>query len=167
MTALVDVVPTLDAVVKNWPVGAVTLVPLVRKLGFVGAVRLVPLVKNVFAGVEVTPVTNVPGVEVTPVTTVCGAATVPLTTVVFVSVTMGVGVFTLTKLTAPLPFVVKLLLAKANLVLLGFTAGSNAGTTRLLVAPGLRPVTDVVGAATLITAVPVVAPVSTFPVPVT
>jgi hypothetical protein len=92
---------------------------------------------------------------VTPVTTVCGGATVPLTTCAFVSVMVGVGVFGLTKLTAPLPVVVKLLLAKANLVLLGFALGSNAGTMRLLVAPGLRPVTEVVGAVTPVTAVPV------------
>jgi len=92
---------------------------------------------------------------VTPVTTVCGGATVPLTTCAFVSVMVGVGVFVLTKLTAPLPVVVRLLLAKANLVLLGFALGSNAGTMRLLVAPGLRPVTEVVGAVTPVTAVPV------------
>jgi hypothetical protein len=65
-----------------------------------------------------------------------------------------VGVFTLTKLTAPLPLVVKLLLAKANLVLEGFALGSNAGTMRLLVAPGLRPVTDPL--LTPVIAVPVV-----------
>lgn len=62
----------------------------------------------------------------------------------------------MTNSTVPLPLVVvPPPLVKANFVPGGFEAGSNAGTRRLLVAPGLRPVTEVVCAVTLVTAVPV------------
>ena len=120
----------------------VVVTPVIALPGVV--LRFVPEVKNV------------PVVEVTPVTTVCGGATVPLTTgTAPSSVTVppgGLGGF---KKTEPPLGEVLPPLEKVNAVPLGFAAGSNAGTRRLLVAPGWRPMTEVVGAVTPVTAVPV------------